>query len=346
MEPRLDAYAYEIPTDLIAHTPASPRDSARLFVYNTSTDIITHTTVSALPLYVAKAQMIVNDTKVLPARLMGTYEGEPIELLVLVDQGITPDGKVRALVNRRVQVGGTIEVFDMFFTVCENHEKSMLLQFAGKEELLHALLLAHGETPLPPYIKTATEENIKRTDYQTIFAESAPSVAAPTASLHFTPNLIASLSEVGVTISPVTLQVGLGTFAPIFAENFANKKLHEEFYVVPDSTATAIKEAKTSGRPLMAVGTTVVRTLESAKEAIKGGKGQVGTADLFIYPPYTFTYPDILMTNFHVPRSSLMCLVQAYIEHKGGKRHIVELYEEAIKERYRFYSFGDAMLIR
>ncbi|MFN3692794.1 MAG: tRNA preQ1(34) S-adenosylmethionine ribosyltransferase-isomerase QueA [Candidatus Paceibacteria bacterium] len=345
MEPLFDQYTYDIPSDLIAHSPVNPRDTARLFVYDTRSNTVSHSSVRDLPRYVAGAQMIVNDTKVLPARLKGSYNSEPIELLILVDQGITPEGKVRALVNRSVQLGGIIEVFDMFFTVLENHEKSILLQFNGKAEILHALLLAHGETPLPPYIKNTNDEAVKRADYQTMFAHETPSVAAPTASLHFTPGLIESLNKVGVTVAPVTLQVGLGTFAPIFAENFANKKLHEEYYVVPDSTAKVINSARTAGRPIMAVGTTVVRTLESAKGAIGNGVGEVGKADLFIYPPYTFTYPDILMTNFHVPKSSLLCLVQAYIEHKGGNRHIVELYQEAIKERYRFYSFGDAMLI-
>ncbi|MFM2339420.1 MAG: hypothetical protein RLZZ360_56 [Candidatus Parcubacteria bacterium] len=345
METILDQFAYEIPTDLIAHAPATPRDSARLLVYDTKHDTVTHARVSDLPQFVAGAAIIVNDTKVLPARLQGVYDGSPIELLILVDQGINPDGAVRALVNRGVAVGETIEVFDTYFTVVDNREKSMVLKFEGKEELLHALLLAHGETPLPPYIKSSAEESLKRTDYQTVFAAAAPSVAAPTASLHFTPELIATLKANGVSIDPVTLQAGLGTFAPIFAENFQNKKLHEEYYVVPDTTAERIKRARDTGRPIMAVGTTVVRTLESSKESVAAGQGTVGAADLFIYPPYAFTYPDILMTNFHVPRSSLMCLVQAYIEHKGGRRHIVELYEEAIREHYRFYSFGDAMLI-
>ena len=178
-----------------------------------------------------------------------------------------------------------------------------------------------------------------------MFAKEAPSVAAPTASLHFTPALVKQLEAAGSTFAPVTLQVGLGTFAPVFAENFQTKKLHSEQFFVPEDTATEILAARQASRPIIGIGTTVVRTLESAKESLAAGRGTYGTTEKFIFSPYEFTYPDILMTNFHVPKSSLLCLVQAYLEHKGAKRHIIDLYKIGIQEQFRFYSFGDAMVI-
>lgn len=342
----LDPYDYTLPESLIAHEPANPRDSARLFVYHTATNTVTHSTVRDLPQFVAGSHLVYNDTTVVPARLHGVHrDGTPMELLVLADQGITPDGRVRALVNRGVAIGDTITVHEVEFTVVENHEKSMLLSVPGGEAIIRKLLTTHGETPLPPYIASPHDEAARRIQYQTIFAAGSASIAAPTASLHFTPALLESLKDSLVTSSPITLQVGLGTFAPIYGEHFRTKKLHEEHYFVPKTTAESIVAARTAGRPIWGVGTTVVRTLESAKDIIQKGEGVYDTTDLFIFPPYQFTYPDILMTNFHVPKSSLLCLVQAFIEHKGGSRHVIELYREAIQYKYRFYSFGDAMLI-
>ncbi len=342
----LDEFSYSISERHIATTPAEPRESAKLFVYYTSRNKVEHLTVADLPNLIPQSLMVINDTKVLPARLFGkTTAGESIEILVLVDLGITNEGLVRALVNRRVRTGDTIFVDNQTFVVVEDYEKSMLLRFeAGRERLL-SLLNDVGNTPLPPYIKTDVSEAQKRNQYQTIFANKAPSVAAPTASLHFTPTLLQNLKQAQVEIATTTLQVGLGTFAPIFAENFESKKLHTEHYAVPKETATLISGAKASSRLVVAVGTTVCRTLESAKIAVLKGEGKNGETDIFIFPPYHFTIPDVLMTNFHVPKSSLMCLVQAFIEDKGSKRKLVDLYKEAIEHNYRFYSFGDAMLI-
>ncbi len=342
----LNEFAYSISERHIATTPAEPRESAKLFVYHAGSNRVEHLTVADLPCLIPQSLMVVNDTKVLPARIFGKIEtGESIEMLVLVDLGITIEGQVRALVNRRVRIGDKIYVDKETFVVVEDHEKSMLLHFeAGRNKLLK-LLNDIGHTPLPPYIKTEVSETQKRNQYQTIFANNAPSVAAPTASLHFTPALLQNLKQAQVEIATTTLQVGLGTFAPIFAENFESKKLHTEHYVVPKETAALISEAKASSRLVVAVGTTVCRTLESAKTAVLKGEGKNGETDIFIFPPYHFTIPDVLMTNFHVPKSSLMCLVQAFIEDKGSKRKLVDLYKEAIEHNYRFYSFGDAMLI-
>jgi len=342
----LDNYHYELPPTLIAHAPAEPRESARVLVYDTASDTVTHAYISDLPTLIAGVHMVTNDTTVLPARLRATDEaGMPIELLVLVDQGVTEEGEVQALVNRGVTVGQVLTAGTLSFTVLDNSEKAMRLRVQEGKAALFAYLEASGETPLPPYITSSASEAEKRTQYQTVFANAAPSVAAPTASLHFTPSLIASLYSAQVTISPITLQVGLGTFAPIFPEHFVRGKLHEEHYFVSEATASNLKTSKMAKRPILAIGTTVVRTLESAKDKIIVGEGTYGTTDLFIFPPYHFTIPDMLMTNFHVPRSSLMCLVDAFIKDKGGRRGIVALYEEAIAQEYRFYSFGDAMLI-
>jgi len=344
--PELDPYDYPFPAELVALAPVVPRDSARLFVYNTANNVVTHAHVSDLPNFIAGCLLVTNDTTVLPARLHARYaDGSLMELLILVDQGSTQAGNVRALVNRGVAIGDIMTVADVTFTVLENHEKSMLLSVSGGEAAVRALLEQHGETPLPPYIHSDAAEETKRQLYQTMFARSAPSVAAPTASLHFTPDLMRRLSECGVDMATVTLQVGLGTFAPIYPENFTEKKLHRERYLVPEATAKAVEAAYQSGRPVCAVGTTVVRTLESAKDTLVKGEACERDTDIFIFPPHSFTFPDMLMTNFHVPKSSLLCLVQAYLEHKKASRHIIDLYREAIDERYRFFSFGDAMLI-
>ena len=341
----LDIYDYNLPPELIAHAPAWPRDSARLMVYDTKTDIVSFCTIRDLFEKIPSSLIVVNDTKVLPARIAGEHKDESIELLVLVDQGFSSDGMVRALVNRRVRSGEQVLVNGVTFTVIEDHEKSMLLRAnTGKRQLLQ-LLHDAGETPLPPYISSEFDEEQRRVQYQSMFAVKAPSVAAPTASLHFTPELVRRLTDNGSEFASVTLQVGLGTFAPVFEEHFESRQLHTERYVVPRRTANAIAATSRALRPVLAVGTTVVRTLEAAKRSLATGRESSGVTDLFIYPPHHFTYPDLLMTNFHVPRSSLMCLVEAYLQHKGAKSSLVELYQLAIAERLRFYSFGDAMLI-
>lgn len=342
----LSAYTYSLPEELVAHEPAVPRDSARLFVYYTQSGRIELRQVHDLPLILGKVRVVYNDTRVLPARLAGVgNEEKPVELLVLVDQGFGEGGEVRALVNRFTENGEVIMIGKHTFTVLDNREKSMCMRFSGSSTDLEVLLRERGETPLPPYIHSRVTEEERRLQYQTMFADDAPSVAAPTASLHFTPELTACMSKAGATWSPVTLQVGLGTFAPIFPEHFESGTLHTEYFCIPDQSSREIKEASENGVPIVAVGTTVVRALESGKEAILKGEGVVASTDIFIRPPYTFTIPDVLMTNFHVPRSSLMCLVDAFLEHKGAQHSLLELYEIAIKERFRFYSFGDAMLV-
>lgn len=342
----LDEYSYNLPEELIAHEPVTPRDSARLLVYDTKEEEITFHRVADLPKLLPKALFVYNNTRVEPARLRGVGENNtPVELLILVDQGFTDNRVVRALVNRFTPVGEVITIKNQTFTVLENNEKSMLLCFSDDEAALITLLQEEGETPLPPYIVSTQTEEMRRVRYQTIFAEDAVSIAAPTASLHFTRELIENLQATGAHFSPITLQVGLGTFAPIFPEHFETKALHREFCSVPQSSAATILKAKVEEIPIVSIGTTVTRTLETFKDEINAGTGAFGSTEIFIYPPHTFTFPDVLMTNFHVPKSSLMCLVDAFLKHKGAKRDLIDLYHRAIAEHFRFYSFGDAMLI-
>ncbi len=344
----LPQYAYSLPPELIAKAPAKPRDAARLFVYDTTTDEVVCTTFKELGCYLPPVTFVYNDTKVVPARLRGeTAEQQPIELLMLMDSGVEAGTSVRALVNRSVGIGDVLTVAGHTFTVRDTREKWMVLECSfSATELLHLLETA-GTTPIPPYIKdTPLTETALRTEYQSIFARTEASVAAPTAALHFTKSLVQELVAAGSEFLPVTLHVGLGTFAPVVSEQLVEKRLHRERYEVTAEVAKRLKVAKEQYRPIVAIGTTVVRTLESAKSAIRMGQAATGATDLFIMPPHTFTFPDMLITNFHVPRSSLMCMVDAFLKHKQAKRELIDLYEIAIREQFRFYSFGDGMLIK
>lgn len=345
----LDEYAYTLPPELVAQTPVEPRDSARLFVYDTSTDTVQLSTFSELGAYLpTKALLVCNDTQVVPARLRAeTADGKPIELFLLMNDSNTPRGEVRALVDRRILVGDRVRVGPYEFVATDNRDKWMTLTPQFPLTLLPDLLQVDGTTPIPPYIKDSTlSEAQLRKRYQSVFARRPASVAAPTASLHFTERLLGELTASGFELEYVTLHVGLGTFAPVLPEQMEARKLHEEWYEVGDAVARHLRGAHEEKRPIVAVGTTVVRTLESARRSVLAGRGDVGTTELFIAPPYDFIFPDALITNFHVPRSSLMCLVDAFLAHKQAKRRILELYERAIREQFRFYSFGDGMLIK
>ncbi len=343
----LDKYRYDFPEKLVAHEPASPRDSARMFVYECFKDEITHTQVSDLASFLPpESLLVVNDTKVVPARINTKNSiGLDVELLLLLDQGIASDNTLRALVRGGLKVGEVLQYHDLSFTVLTNHEKSQLLKLNDTKDRLLTLVNSGGTTPLPPYIETMKDEDWRREHYQTVFAQSSPSVAAPTASLHFTDFLIQNLLNHGHDFASVTLQVGLGTFEPITEETFDHNQLHSENYHISKDTSMKIKQASDTKRKILAIGTTVVRTLESAKAELVTPKEVYGRTNIFIKPPYHFTYPDILLTNFHVPRSSLMCLVEAFLQSKGVKRSLVDLYKIAIAKEYRFFSFGDAMLI-
>ncbi len=343
----LGHYQYDLPEELIRKVGVEPRDSARLFVYDTATDTIIFDTFRNLATYLSEHSVVVlNETQVLPARLWLQKEtGGKIEVFVLANE-MADEDTVPVLVDRKVSVGQKI-LFPNgdFFEVVAQEENKFHVRLRSSSGLdLSALLERYGETPLPHYLEGAgTPEADLRARYQTVFARFGASVAAPTASLHFTEAVFDDLKQKNIETARLTLNVGLGTFAPLREENFHTKKLHTEYAIITEATAEHINATREKEQHIVAVGTTVARTLESF------GSGQVlpGThkTNIFIFPPYQFQKIDHLVTNFHLPETSLMLLVDAFLEHKGAKRSIMELYGIAIQNRFSFYSFGDSMLI-
>jgi S-adenosylmethionine:tRNA ribosyltransferase-isomerase len=382
----LEQYNYDLPETLIRKQGVEPRDSARLFVYDTATDSITHARFSELARFLPEQSMLVlNNTKVVPARLwlkkpagparntarQSVVGGGKIEVFVLVnemwpviaseakqsqDGGGLPrsprrtrnDDSLREipiLVDRKCEVGWHL-LFpnDDSFEIIRQ-EANKFFAILHSEQGLETLLQQFGETPIPHYLEEDARDEVSlRKRYQTIFAHEGASVAAPTASLHFTDGVFVSLAAKHIGRTEVTLNVGLGTFAPLRDEHFETGKLHREYVEVTPEAAEAINQAKRSRRKIIPVGTTALRTLESVG---RDGtlKACAGETDIFIYPPYQFRIADSLITNFHLPKSSLMLLVDAFLQDKKAQRGIVELYQEAIREGYAFYSFGDSMLI-
>lgn len=336
-----EQYNYSFPAGLIAQTPAHPRDSARLLVYNQSADAVAMTTFRELPKWLpANAVLIVNNSKVIPARLRAVRDsGGAVEVFYLRhnNQAIT------ALVNRKLTIGEKISLApDVYFTVQKKAGKYSTLIPSFPMTDIFAVLDRFGTTPIPPYIKhsSLSEARLKE-EYQTVFADQPGSVAAPTASLHFTPALLEAIKRAGHDILAVTLHVNLGTFAPLTAGQLASGRLHAEHYAIDPQTAALLNKAKQAGRPMIAVGTTTVRTLESASNDRGKLEYLNGVTDLFIRPGYSFKFIDNIITNFHVPTSSLLMLVAAFI----GREKLLELYATAINAQFRLFSFGDGMMI-
>ncbi len=359
------AYDYTLPPDRIAQTPAQPRDQARMLVVYP--DRHEHRRFCDLPDYLRQGDLLVlNDTKVIPARLFGAKEpsGARVEVLLLEPQleGIPAAAQYlpervgwRVLVRpgKRVKVGDRIRFWDrqgspadLMATVLalDPQTGGRVVQFEWEgaqpfEEILEQV----GRIPLPPYIKaagSAGSAQVRPGDYQTLWAKHPGSVAAPTAGLHFTQELLERLAQKGIQIAYITLNIGLGTFRPVEAERVTEHRLHSEWLKVSAETVAAIQETQTRGGRIIAVGTTVVRSLETA--AASGAlQPWQGKSELFIYPGYSWRVVQGLITNFHLPRSSLMMLVAALI----GRQRLLDLYQEAIEQGYRFYSFGDGMLI-
>jgi S-adenosylmethionine:tRNA ribosyltransferase-isomerase len=345
---RLDDYNYRPPKELIASKPASPRDHARLFVYNTATDTIAFDTFRNIGTHLPHPSLLVfNDTKVVPARLWLTKEtGGKVQVVLMMNEYRTGDTLIKGIVDRKILPGSTL-----FFKngaelrVVRQDEQFFFFQPSVSLPVLWKLLESEGTTPIPPYIKDTTlSERVLREKYQSVLARERASVAAPTASLHFTEKLIARLAKHEVAHTEITLHVGMGTFAPIERKNITEKKLFTEYFAITQKSAETINAARDSGVPVIPVGTTAMRTLESAahKHTVAAESDKT---NIFIYPPYDFQIADGLITNFHVPKSSLMLLVDAFLKHKRAKRGILALYDIAIKERFKFYSFGDGMLI-
>ncbi|MGB3650405.1 MAG: tRNA preQ1(34) S-adenosylmethionine ribosyltransferase-isomerase QueA [Rivularia sp. (in: cyanobacteria)] len=353
----LDGYDYNLPPELIAQNPAVPRDSSRLLVVDSlDTDIQSihlHRIFRDLPVILRPGDLLVmNNTKVIPARLYGRKStGAQVEVLLLEEK---QHNCWLALVKpgKRFKQGSEIifeakedslePIKQLIATVLETDEATggRLLQFDLPPEIsLIQLLDAFGEVPLPPYITTSNAESQQ---YQTVYAENPGAVAAPTAGLHFTPELLEKLQETGINRAFITLHVGVGTFRPVEVEDVTTHEMHREWIEVSAQTVEKIRDTKAKGGRIIAVGTTAVRALEGAAKA-GGGELQpfCGETNLFIYPGYEWKVVEGLITNFHLPRSSLLMLVSGLI----GRQRLLNLYREAIASKYRFYSFGDAMLI-
>ncbi len=345
----LEDYHFELPSDAIAQVPREQRDQARMFALSRSGAENQHLGVKDLPSFLERGDLlVVNTTRVLPARLRGRKSsGGQAEALLLEpvtpsDSGSDP-GRFRAL----VRCGGRMHVGQMFvFQMGENELEAKLVE--RESEGVVVLSFAQGkspyeigEMPLPPYIRRdqAKPEDTER--YQTVFARQQGSVAAPTAGLHFTPELFAALEARGVERAEVVLHVGPGTFRPVGQEQLATGKLHSERFVLPEATASAIASTKARGGRVIAVGTTTTRVLESQALPEGGVAAGEGSTEIFIYPGVPFQVIDGLLTNFHLPKSSLLLLVAAF----AGRERILSAYEEALRLGYRFYSYGDAMLI-
>lgn len=337
-------YLYTLPENRIAQKPASPRDSSNLLVYKTATDEIFFDTFNHLDRYLPSDTLLVmNESKVLPCRVHAVSGKGPIELLVMTNEWKPGDSVLLATCNKKLHPGERVDLSDGHtLTVLESHEKIFRFHPDFDLKTLPEVLAQIGEMPVPLYIQNCPlTETEKRKKYQTVFAKTPGSVAAPTASLHFTERVFKKLSAAGVEKTFLTLHVGLGTFAPVLPEHFETKTLYKEYYEIPKNSSEKIQQHKKGSKPIIAVGTTATRTLESFARS-----GElIDSTNLFILPPYSFQVLDGLLTNFHVPGSSLMMLVEAFLQHKQAKKHLKEIYELALEKDFRFYSFGDSMLI-
>ena len=336
-------FYFDLPQEQIAQDPLKDRSSSRLLVLDKETGEYEHRVFRDIVDYLHPGDcLVLNNTKVIPARLFGEKEGTGahIEILLLkrrendIWETLVKPGR-KAKPGTKISFGGgllTGEVMDVV------EEGNRLIRFSYEgifEEILDQL----GQMPLPPYI---THQLKDKNRYQTVYAKYDGSAAAPTAGLHFTPELLKQVKEMGVEIAEVTLHVGLGTFRPVKVENVLEHHMHSEFYMIDEEAAEKINRAKDSGKRVICVGTTSCRTVESAADENGRLKACSGWTEIFIYPGYRFRILDALITNFHLPESTLIMLVSAL----AGKEHVLAAYEEAVKERYRFFSFGDAMFIK
>ncbi len=351
-------FHFDLPADLVAQQPAGRRDGSRLLVLDRKSAQISHGCFPDLLKHLNSGDVLVlNNSRVIPARLHGlnAKSGGQFELLLL-EENAPNDWWAMVRPGKRARLGTQIQLLakngattNIRGTVTDvNSEGHRRLHFSGTPNLF-AELNDLGELPLPPYIERHGEQPGDRERYQTVYAQTDGSVAAPTAGLHFTPDILAQIRQLGVTVCFVTLHVGTGTFLPVKTENIADHTMHTERFEIGEATAQAVSAAKNSGRRVIAVGTTALRTLESAARQNEGKVNVCkGKTDIFIYPPAQFAVVDALLTNFHLPASTLLMLVSAFAapgEKLAGRELILKTYAEAVRERYRFFSYGDAMLI-
>lgn len=334
-------FDYELPEELIAQTPSERRDYSRLLHLDKDSGEVTHARFYELPKYLRRGDcLVLNDSRVLPARLIGRREtGGAVEVVLLRDMG---EGVWECLTRPgRKTRPGTRLIFGEGELIAEVTQAldsgNKLLQFEY-EGIFLEVLERLGKMPLPPYIKLELQDSER---YQTVYSREVGSAAAPTAGLHFTPELLEEIAARGVRLCYVTLHVGLGTFRPVKSENVENHEMHAEYCEIPEETAKIVNETKAAGARVVCVGTTSCRTIESFAD--EGGRLRAvgGWTDIFIYPGYKFKCMDALITNFHLPQSTLVMLVSAF----AGRENVLRAYETAARERYRFFSFGDAMII-
>ena len=339
---RQDFY-FELPEELIAQDPLEDRSGSRLLVLDKESGEVSHHTFREITDYLEPGDcLVLNDTKVIPARLIGSKVGTDakIEILLLkrkendVWETLVKPGK-KAKPGAKISFGEGLLVGEVFDVV---EEGNRLIKF-HYEGIFEEILDQLGQMPLPPYITHQLEDKNR---YQTVYAKHSGSAAAPTAGLHFTPELLKQIEEKGIDIAKVTLHVGLGTFRPVKVDDILEHHMHSEFYRIEQAEADKINRAKETGHRVICVGTTSCRTIESAADENGRLRECSGWTEIFIYPGYQFKILDCLLTNFHLPESTLIMLVSAL----AGREHVLSAYEEAVKERYRFFSFGDAMFIK
>lgn len=335
-------FDYDLPEELIAQDPLEDRSSSRLLVLDKYTGEVEHRIFKDITQYLRAGDcLVINNTKVIPARLFGVKEGTEakIEILLLkrrendIWETLVKPGK-KAKTGTKIVFGEGLLIGEVLDVV---EEGNRLIQF-HYEGIFEEILDQLGQMPLPPYI---THQLKDKNRYQTVYAKYDGSAAAPTAGLHFTPELLKQIQEMGVEIAEVTLHVGLGTFRPVKVDNVLDHHMHSEFYRIEQSEADKINAAKAAGHRVVSVGTTSTRTLESAADENGILTAKSGWTEIFIYPGYKFKVIDALITNFHLPQSTLVMLVSAL----AGREHILHAYELAVQEKYRFFSFGDAMFI-
>lgn len=335
-------FYYDLPEELIAQTPIDPRDHSRLLVYDRATDTVQHKHFYDLPSFLKKGDLlVVNNTRVIPARIFGHIENHEsvLEVLLLKRKDYTHWETIMKPA-RKARLGSVIHFCDELSAVVteigDYGARTIEFQFDGVfEDILDRV----GNMPLPPYIK---EKLADKERYQTVYSKIEGSAAAPTAGLHFTPELIQKLKDMGVEFATVLLHIGLGTFRPVKEENILDHEMHTEYYEIDEENAEKINKATREGRRVICVGTTSVRTLETVADENGYVRAQKGDTSIFIYPGYKFKCVKALITNFHLPESTLIMLVSALV----GREKTLEIYNEAVKARYRFFSFGDACFFK
>ncbi len=333
-------FDYELPEELIAQTPAEPRDSSRMLCYRRDTDEVSHRIFRDLPEILRPGDLLVrNNTRVLPARLYGfTPHGGRVEVLLLKRRSLA-EWEVLVKPGKKAREGAELFFSEELSLVVKGRtgEGERIVEFRY-DGVFEDIISRLGEMPLPPYIHEKLADGER---YQTVYSKVNGSAAAPTAGLHFTPALFDRLREKGVETADILLHVGLGTFRPVKAEEITGHHMHSEYYEIDEINADKINRAKREGRRVIAVGTTSVRTLESVADENGFVRSCRGNTEIFIFPGYRFRCVDGLITNFHLPKSTLIMLISAFL----GREKTLELYNLAVKNRYRFFSFGDAMLL-